>query len=210
MAKVIYRRLEIMPFGTNCYIVGATQSKKGMIIDPAGNAAGILNNISELDLAIELIVATHIHPDHVGAVCKIKETTGARFAVHSAEAELIPHYDYSRLAAFDSSYSPPPQPDMVLNDGDVIPVGEVSFKVVHTPGHSPGGICLLGYGLVFSGDALFQMSIGRTDGTGGNYGLLISSIRTKLMVLPDSTVVLPGHGPKTTIGFERQNNPFLR
>jgi glyoxylase-like metal-dependent hydrolase (beta-lactamase superfamily II) len=210
MAKVIYRRLEIMPFGTNCYLVGASQSKQGMVIDPAGDTARILDNIRELDLTIELIVATHIHPDHVGAVRAIKEATGARFAVHSAEAELIPRYDYSRLAAFDSSYSAPPQPDMLLNDGDVIPIGEVSFKVLHTPGHSPGGICLVGYGLVFSGDALFQMSIGRTDGIGGNHGLLISSIRTKLMVLPDATVVLPGHGPKTTIGFERQNNPFLR
>jgi hydroxyacylglutathione hydrolase len=210
MVKVIYRRLEIMPFGTNCYIVGANQSKKGMIIDPGGNASGILSNVADLGLSIELIVATHIHPDHVGAISKVKEATGARFAVHSAEAELIPRYDYSQFSAYDSSYRPPPQPDRLLHDGDVITIGEVSFTVFHTPGHSIGGICLAGYGMVFSGDALFQMSIGRTDTMGGDYDKLISSIRTKLLVLPDDTVVLPGHGPKTTIGFEKKNNPFLR
>ena len=210
MVKVIYRRLEVMPFGTNCYIVGANESRKGMVIDPAGDAPGIVNNINELGLSIELIVATHIHPDHIGAVSKIKETTGAQFAMHAAEAPLIQRYDFSQFAAYDPSYSPPPQPDRLLQDGDVLTIGEVSFTVLHTPGHSMGGICLAGHGLVFSGDALFQMSIGRTDGMGGDYDLLISSIRTKLLALPDTTVVLPGHGPKTTIGYERQHNPFLR
>jgi glyoxylase-like metal-dependent hydrolase (beta-lactamase superfamily II) len=110
----------------------------------------------------------------------------------------------------DPSFQKPPTPDRLLKDGDFLIVGDLKFQVLHTPGHSPGGICILGHGVVFSGDALFNGSIGRTDGPDGNSNLLISSIRTKLFVLPDQTVVLPGHGPKTTIGWERLNNPFLR
>ena len=107
-------------------------------------------------------------------------------------------------------FKQPPPPDRLLKDGDFLVVGDLKFQVLHTPGHSPGGICIVGYGVVFSGDALFNRSIGRTDGPGGDSNLLISSIRAKLLVLPDQTVVLPGHGPKTTIGQERRNNPFLR
>jgi glyoxylase-like metal-dependent hydrolase (beta-lactamase superfamily II) len=109
-----------------------------------------------------------------------------------------------------SSLKAPPKPDMLLCDGDVIEVGELKFQVIHTPGHSPGGISLLGDGVVFSGDTLFNLGIGRTDIPGGDYAKLMDSIITKLMVLPDSTVVYPGHGPETTIGTERKWNPFLR
>ena len=110
----------------------------------------------------------------------------------------------------DPTFEPPPPPDRLLKDGDLIVMGDLQFQVLHTPGHSPGGICLAGYGLVFTGDALFNMSVGRTDGPDGDSRLLISSIRAKLLVLPDQTLVLPGHGSKTTIGQERRNNPFLR
>ncbi|MDY6911192.1 MAG: MBL fold metallo-hydrolase [Chloroflexota bacterium] len=210
MAKMIYRRLEIMPFGTNCYLVGSDETRDGMVIDPAGDAARILENIKELGLKISIIVATHTHPDHLGAAKQIKESTGAAFAVHAAEADNLVMADYSQFAAFDPAIKSPPAADTRLQDGDPIVVGDLSFDVLHTPGHSPGGICIAGYGVVFSGDALFNTSIGRTDGPGCSHDLLISSIRTKLLALPDQTVVLPGHGPKTTIGAERQNNPFLR
>jgi glyoxylase-like metal-dependent hydrolase (beta-lactamase superfamily II) len=163
-----------------------------------------------LDLKIGLIVATHTHPDHIGAIGHVVENTGASFAVHTAEAEILQHYDFSRFTAIDPTFKQPPPPDRLLNDGDFIVFGDLKFKVLHTPGHSAGGICLVGHGVVFSGDALFNMSIGRTDGPGGDYNLLISSIRAKLLVLPEQTVVLPGHGPKTTIAQERRNNPFLR
>jgi glyoxylase-like metal-dependent hydrolase (beta-lactamase superfamily II) len=210
MTKMIYRTLEIAPFGTNCYLVASEQTLDAMVIDPAGDAARILSNIRELDFKISLIVATHTHPDHIGAAGYIVEHTGASFAVHIAEAEIMQHYDFSQFSAFDPNFKPPPPPGRLLKDGDFLVIGDLKFQVLHTPGHSPGGICLAGHGVVFSGDALFSMSIGRTDGPGGDYNLLTHSIRAKLLVLPEQTVVLPGHGPKTTIGRERQDNPFLR
>lgn len=209
MAKMIYRRLEVLPFGTNCYLAASEQTKDAMVIDPAGDAMRIMNNVNELKLRIHWIIATHTHPDHLGAVKYIKEVTGAQFAVHTAEAAGIEHSDYSYLTKLDSTIKSPPPADRLLQDGDVIEMGDLDFTVLHTPGHSPGGICIEGYGVVFSGDALFNMGIGRTDGPGCSYELLISSIKNRLLSLPDSTLVLPGHGPKTTIGFERKNNTFV-
>ena len=210
MTKMIFRTLEIMPFGTNCYLVASEQTRDGMVIDPAGDAPRILSNIHELNIKIGLIIVTHTHPDHIGAVSSVVESTGAGFAVHAAEAENLQNYDFSEFAAYDPTFKRPPLPDRLLQDGDFINIGDLKFQVLHTPGHSAGGICLAGHGVVFSGDALFNMSIGRTDGPGGDYDLLISSIRTKLLVLPEQTVVLPGHGPKTTVGQERRNNSFLK
>ena len=210
MVKMVYRVLQIMPFGTNCYLVASDKTRDGMVIDPAGDAVRILNNISELNLKIGLIVVTHTHPDHIGAIAQVKEATKAKFALHAAEAGIIRDYDYGQFSMFDPAFKPPPLPDRLLQDGDSIDLGDLVFKVFHTPGHSSGGICIAGYGVVFSGDTLFNTGIGRTDGPGGDYNLLISSIRNKLLNLPDETVILPGHGPKTTIGWERQHNPFLR
>ena len=210
MAKMIYRTLEIMPFGTNCYLVASEQTRDGMVIDPAGDVPRILNNIREMNLKIGLVVITHTHADHIGAIRQVVENTGASFAVHTAEAETLQNSDNSRFTAMDPTFQKPPPPDRLLKDGDFLVVGDLKFQVLHTPGHSPGGICIAGYGVVFSGDALFNGSIGRTDGPSGDSDLLISSIRAKLLVLPDQTLVLPGHGPKTTIGQERRNNPFLR
>jgi hydroxyacylglutathione hydrolase len=136
--------------------------------------------------------------------------TGASFAVHTAEAEILQRYDFSQFTAIDPTFKQPPPPDRLLKDGDFLVVGDLKFLVLHTLGHSAGGICLVGYGVVFSGDSLFNMGIGRTDGPGGDDNLLISSIRTKLLVLPEQIVVLPGHGPRTTIGQELRSNPFLR
>jgi len=210
MAKMIYRTLGIMPFGTNCYLVASEQTRDGMVVDPGGEATRILSNIHELGLKIGLVVATHTHPDHIGAIRQLVESTGASFAVHATEAGTIQLHEYSQFAAFDPTIKQPSSPDRLLKDGDSLLVGDLTFRVLHTPGHSAGGICLVGYGIVFSGDTLFDMGIGRTDGPGGDYNLLISNIRHKLLVLPDQTLVLPGHGPKTTIGRERRNNPFLR
>jgi len=209
MAKMIFRTLQIMPFGTNCYLVASEQTRDGMVIDPAGDAPKIMSNIRELGLKVGLVVLTHIHSDHLGAVSQVIENTGASIAVHTTEAQALRHYDFSRIAAVVPNFKPPPIPDRLLNDGDILFVGDLKFKVLHTPGHSHGGICIAGYGVVFSGDALFNSGIGRTDFPGGDYNLLILSIRSKLLTLPDQTVVLPGHGPKTTIGGERKYNPFL-
>jgi len=210
MAKMIFSTLQIATFGTNCYLVASEQTRDGIVIDPAGDAPRIMSNIRDLGLKIGLVVLTHIHSDHLGAVSPVIENTGASFAVHTAEAQALQHYDFSRIAAVETNFKPPPMPDRLLNDGDILVIGDLEFKVLHTPGHSPGGICIAGYRVVFSGDALFNVGIGRTDFPSGDYNLLISSIRTKLLSLPDQTLVLPGHGPKTTIGKERRYNSFLR
>ena len=176
-----------------------------MIIDPGGEAGRILEAAEGLGLSIVLIVATHTHKDHVAAVSRVKEITGADYTIH--EAEWINRM--TPASKLSGSLRSPPEPDKLIYDGDIIGIGELRFKVLHTPGHSPGGICLQGHGVVFCGDTLFNFSIGRTDFPGGSFEQLMDSIRSKLMTLPDETEVYPGHGPKTTIAIERQWNPFL-
>ena len=204
---MIVKRLEVGPFASNCYIIGSESNKEGVIIDPGADTKEILKNVNKLGLNIKFIVLTHGHIDHTGALKEIKDATGAEVAIHADEAESL--QDRSLAAMFGLSYSPPPPPDRLLQGGDSLDIGDLHFQVLHTPGHSPGCICLLGEGVVFSGDTLFNYGIGRTDLPGGNYSQLMDSIHTKLMVLPDGTVVYPGHGPETTIGAERQGNPFL-
>jgi hydroxyacylglutathione hydrolase len=150
-----------------------------------------------------LIVATHGHADHLNALHKVKQDIKAPFAIHTSEAAVLPEINNYISSLYGVRLAHLPEPDTLLNEGDIIDVGEFSFRVLHTPGHSPGGICLLGHGVVFSGDTLFNCGIGRTDYPWGDNDVLIDNIRTKLMTLPDTTVVLSGHGPETTIGAER-------
>ena len=205
---MILKTLEVGPLATNCYIVGSESGGEGMIIDPGGDAKQILKKVSDLKLDIKLIVLTHGHMDHVGALGEVKEATGADIAAHTDDARTLS--DGSLSVLFGISQSAPPLPDRLLNDDDKIALGSLNFIVRHTPGHSPGGICLLGEGVVFSGDTLFNYGIGRSDLPGGNYNQLIDSINSKLMVLADDTIVYPGNGPKTTVGAERRGNPFLQ
>jgi len=183
-----------------------------MIIDPGAEAGNILKMVQQMGLSISLIVVTHAHIDHIDALRAVKERTNAQFAIHEAEKELLSTAPpMSVVASLGlSPFKSPPQPDRLLEDGDRIDVGDLHFEVLHTPGHSPGGICLSGHGVVFSGDTLFNFGIGRTDFPGGSYEHLMKSIREKLMVLSDETIVYPGHGPATTIGDERRGNPFLQ
>ncbi|HUV51978.1 MAG TPA: MBL fold metallo-hydrolase [Dehalococcoidia bacterium] len=208
---MIIKALVVGPFASNCFIVGSEKTKQGIIIDPGADPKNILRTVRDLDLSIVLIVATHNHIDHIGALRPVKDATGATFAVHEADAKgALPAVVGRMMGLMMGSLKSPPQPDRLLKDGDIIEAGDLKFKVLHTPGHTPGGISLLCNGVVFSGDTLFNLGIGRTDMSGGDYGKLIESIATKLMVLPDDTIVYPGHGPETTIGAEKKWNPFLR
>ncbi len=205
---MIIERLEVGPFAANCYLVGAESTREGVIIDPGAEAAEILKKVKDLGLAIKVIVLTHGHIDHITALKEVKEATGAEVAVHSGDARSLQEGSLSNM--FGISYPTPPPPDRLLEGGDSIDVGDLHFKVLHTPGHTPGGICLLGQGAVFTGDTLFNLGIGRCDLPGGDGGRLMESIHTQLMTLPDNTAVYPGHGPQTTISIERRANPFLQ
>ncbi|MBA7715687.1 Hydroxyacylglutathione hydrolase GloC [subsurface metagenome] len=205
---MILKKLVVGPFASNCYIVGSESNKEGMIIDPGDEAEVILKNVKDLGLDIKSIVLTHGHIDHIGALKEVKKATGAEVAIHTDDAQALQENSVSTLLGL--SYPTPLPVDRLLKDGDSIDVSNLHFLVLHTPGHSPGCICLLGEGIIFSGDTLFNYGIGRADLPGGSHSQLMNSIQTKLMVLPDDTAVYPGHGPETTIGTERGGNPFLQ
>jgi len=209
---VILKKLVVGPFAANCYIVGSELTKEGVIIDPGDEARQILKRVKDLQLDIKVIVLTHDHIDHIGGVKEVKEATGAEVAIHTDDAKFISGQEGRLISMLVSglSYPAPPSPDRLLKGGDSIDIGDLNFLVLHTPGHTPGGICLLGNGVVFTGDTLFKYGVGRTDLPGGSYSQLMNSLHTKLMVLPDETIVYPGHGPETTIGAERGGNPYLR
>ena len=205
----------------NCYVVGSEKTNQGMVIDPGARPKLILQAVARLGLSISLIVVTHAHWDHVGALVRLKEVTGADFLLHEAEKIRGIWRVLSRFSGLilGESFRPLPDPDRLLHDGDIIELGDLNFTVLHTPGHTPGGICLFGEGVVFSGDTLFNHTIGRFNARasrlrfvvpGFSYAQLMNSIASKLMALPDETRVLPGHGSETTIGSEREHNPSLR
>lgn len=201
--------LEVGDLGTNCYIVADEKTGKAGVIDPGGNAAGILAIIREKQLDVAAIINTHAHADHMLANGAIQAATQAPICMHETDAEFLQD-KHANLSAFVGREVTFAMPQRLLYDGDVIKIGGLQFTVLHTPGHTPGGISLYCDDVVFVGDTLFAESIGRTDFPGGSYKQLIHSIKTKLMVLPDETRVLPGHGPETTIGWERRRNPFLQ
>jgi len=204
---LIIRRLEVGPFASNCYIVG--DDGEGMIVDPGDEAKRIMNEVKDLRLDIKIIALTHGHIDHIGALKEVKEATGAQVAIHSDDVKVLKDKFLSIFLGI--RHRSPPDPDRLLNDGDVISVGKLKFTVIHTPGHSRGSICFLGDGVLFSGDTLFNCGVGRSDlpGSGGNHNQLIDSIQRRLLALDDDIKVYPGHGPETTIGAERRGNPFL-
>jgi glyoxylase-like metal-dependent hydrolase (beta-lactamase superfamily II) len=201
-------RLIVGPLQVNCYILADEKTKEAVVIDPGDDAGEILKIIIEKDFNVKYIINTHAHFDHVGANKALKEATGAALLLHEADAPVLATVsNQSRSFGMSPVVSPPA--DRYVKHGDIVTAGELSLKVLHTPGHTPGGISLLEEGMVFTGDSLFAGSIGRTDFPGGDLLTLLRSIKTNLMVLPDATKVFSGHGPASTIGEERRENPFL-
>jgi len=210
-AHVIVKQMEVGRMAVYAYLVGCEKTKEALVIDPAGDEDRILREANKKGLKIKYIVNTHSHVDHILGNKRMQDLTNATIVIHEKEAYALTHQSRQTLNMFGAEPSPPA--GKTVKDGDVITVGEVSLSVIHTPGHSPGAICLYGHGLVFTGDTLFVGAVGRTDLGGGSYEVLVSSIRSKLFTLPDSTVVLPGHNygsaPKSTIGMEKVSNPYV-
>jgi len=206
---MILETLVVGPLGVNCYILGDEKSREGIVIDPGGNARDILAAIEKHQLKIIAIVNTHAHFDHVTALHSIRTETGAPFILHEDEVAML-RAAQSSAAMFGLGIPPQAPPERIVRDGDRIDCGDIALNVLDTPGHSPGGMCLLCDKKVFVGDTLFQGGIGRTDFPGGDYAALMRSIRDKLLPLADDTIVYPGHGAATTIGEEKLLNMFVR
>ena len=201
--------MEVGVIGTNCYLVINEEQKTDVVIDPGGDADQIFEKINQKGIKIEAIFLTHGHSDHIMAVDEVREVTGAKVYISEADADMLTKAS-SNLSVYMGAGREFKAADEFLIDGETITAAGLKFQVVATPGHTKGGICLLCGDTVFCGDTIFSESIGRTDLPGGSYSQILHSIKTKIMVLPDEMKLLPGHGPATTIGWERRRNPFLQ
>jgi glyoxylase-like metal-dependent hydrolase (beta-lactamase superfamily II) len=215
---MLLETLQLGPVATNCYIY-SPDGERAIVIDPAAEAEEIIGHVRALGVEVTAIVNTHGHFDHIGANGPLREAFDAPLCVGAGDAPYLGpdaravHRQDALIvgpeaaALFQVLYVASPRPDVLLREGDEIP--GAGLRVLETPGHSPGGISVAGGDVVFAGDTLFAGSIGRTDLCGGDEGVLVSSIKRKLMSLPGATTVYPGHGPATTVAAERAHNPFL-
>ncbi len=205
---MIIKVMEVGPIMANCYILGCEKTREAVVVDPGDEADRILLALAELKLTVKHIINTHGHFDHVGANRKMTEATGAPILIHADDAPMLAELS-ATASAFGLSAENSPSAGRLLADGDSVTFGEITLKVIHTPGHTLGGISLVAEGAAFVGDTLFAGSIGRTDLPGGDYSTLINSVKTKLFTLTDDVKVYCGHGPATTIGNEKRFNPFV-
>ena len=191
----------------NCYILQSGQ--QALVVDPGDEADRIIRYLTDLGVTPTMIVATHTHFDHVLAVDQLKKKYAIKFAIHKADLTMLESMQSRVREIMGFEVPPPPKPDLFIGEGETLNFGNGTVKVIYTPGHSPGSISFHGDRFVLTGDALFNGSIGRTDLPGGDYELLIKSIKEKLFDLNDLTIVHPGHGPETSIGDEKLANPFV-
>lgn len=207
--------LESFTVGTlavKAYLIGCPNAKEAIIIDPAGSEKDLAAAIRRRGLTLKAIVNTHGHPDHTAGNARMKALTGAPVLMHGDDDRLF--RDPAVASMFRAwGFEPHPPADVLLSDGDEIRVGDLSFKVLHTPGHSPGSVCLFGHGHLVTGDTLFVGAAGRTDLPGGSFEILIRSLKERLLPLPDETIILPGHDygsrPTSTLGREKVENPYF-
>lgn len=196
-------------FEENCWVLGSRRTGEGIVIDPGDEAARILDLARDMGVNVKLIVNTHAHLDHILAVPAVQRATGASFLLHPGDTEIARSASVSAARWLQREVEPVPDADQPLADGDTVEVDGLALRVIHTPGHTPGSVCFYTDGLLFSGDTLFRGSIGRTDLPGGDDSQIMSSIISRLLVLPDETIVLPGHMRETRIEHERKTNPFV-
>lgn len=206
---MIIKKLVVGQLQVNCIIIGDTETKECMIIDPGDEPDRIADIVSENGLKATKIVCTHTHFDHIGAVPELVESNGLDLCIHKDELSI--YEEAGRMAAsWGFEIDTLPKPTVILNEGDTVSVGSITFTVLHTPGHTPGGICLYKENeLIVTGDTLFAESIGRTDLPGGDMSLMLNSLK-RLTTLPDAVNVLPGHGPETNLGREKKFNYFMK
>jgi len=209
-AHTVVETLVVGALQCNCVIVGDTRSKLAVVVDPGDEVERIREVLDRLGMRIAAIVATHGHIDHVGGIAQLKASSGAPALIHEAD---VPLYENLALQAQWLGVDPPSMTVLAkLDESHGVAFGSSKLDVLHTPGHSPGSVSFVlpdGAPLILSGDTLFARGIGRTDLWGGSYETIINSINAKLLTFPDDTIVIPGHGPKTTVGEERRENPFL-
>jgi glyoxylase-like metal-dependent hydrolase (beta-lactamase superfamily II) len=200
--------MEVGPLAENTYIVEHVASRQAAVVDPGDEGEEILDRLAERGITLEKILLTHGHFDHVGAVRTLKERTGAKIHIHADDADRM-RTAGRQGGMFGLHVEDPPAPDVLLREGDRVTLGDQRFQVLHTPGHTPGHVTFLSGEMAFVGDLIFAGSIGRTDLPGGSFDDLIRAVREKIFVLPDRTVLFPGHGPATTVGEEKRSNPFF-
>jgi glyoxylase-like metal-dependent hydrolase (beta-lactamase superfamily II) len=208
MKNMEFKRLPLGIYQANCYILHDEKTKEAAVIDPGGDFPELKSYIESNGLSVKYIIVTHGHGDHIGALRELKDYSKAIICVHKEDHEMLgsKSKNYSEVVAGTGVEM---SADRLLEDGDVLELGETKLKIIHTPGHSRGGICVYCEGNLFSGDTLFAGSIGRTDLTGGSFDEIIASIKSKILILPENTAVYPGHGSSTTISIEKKMNPFF-
>ena len=207
--EIMVRGIVVGSFAENCWVIGSRRTGEAICIDPGDQADDILALAKDMGVKIKLIANSHAHIDHILGVRGVQRSTGAKFLLHRQDLEIARGAAQMAERMMGQSIEPPPDPDRLLADGDVVEVDGLKLQVIHTPGHTQGSLAFYTEGMLFSGDTLFRGSIGRTDLPGGNFQQEMASIVDKLMTLPDDTVVLPGHMQETRIRQERQTNPFV-